>query len=224
MNVGKFIEAAAVTIMAALFSWNVRAEEPDPSLRFEVRLGATPPQCSMFSTTRLVHGWGWCGGDTGISEDYKISSAVGTYDGDVYATGAFTAEFSYVFRKWLTFSVGLGYNHYWKDQLSRLDDSRIGTAHAGAMYLMPLARFTYMAHKNVKLYSGAGLGFSMFKNYSADKFPECSFADVRREPVFRPMMQLVPFGVTFGNRFFGFAETGFGAVWIGVHGGVGYRF
>ena len=71
MNVRKFIEAAAVTIMAALFSWNVRAEEPDPSLRFEVRLGATPPQCSLLSTTRLVNGWGWCGGDTGIGEDYK---------------------------------------------------------------------------------------------------------------------------------------------------------
>ena len=92
----------------------------------------------------------------------------------------------------MPYSAGIGYNHFWKDIYDGYNDSRIGTAHAGAIYFMPLARFTYLSHRNVKLYSGLGIGTAYYTGYNLEDFPSCKFGDVADEAIFTPMLQTIP--------------------------------
>jgi len=39
-----------------------------------------------------------------------------------------------------------------------------------------------------------------------------------------PAYQLVPIGVTFGKRFYGFAEAGYGFQYQGGRAGIGWKF
>ena len=223
----KFIKVAAV-VMAATFSFigaYGQSRPADPSLKFEVRIGASVPEWSLIAKSRFCDGFGWGENlDAYGPNDGKMGSIIGKYSGAVYSTGAVTAEFSYILKKWITFSAGIGYNHFWKDIYDGYNDSRIGTAHAGAIYFMPLARFTYLSHRNVKLYSGLGIGTACYTGYNLEDFPSCKFGDVADEAIFTPMLQTIPFGVSFGNRFFGFSEIGMGSVWCGIRAGIGYRF
>lgn len=217
----RVVIACAASFAAALFSGvQTNAAEPDPSLKFEVRIGVSLPCCSPVSNSLMTDSYG-CIGSGSYSWDGKLSHMFADYDGAVYSTGTVSAEFSYIFRKWLTFSMGIGYDHYWKNIYDGLDDSLDGRADAGVLHLMPLARFTYLSHRNVKLYSGAGLGVSYYTNYNSGK---TLFGELGIYGVWYPMIQTIPVGVSFGNRFFGFAELGLGTVWCGLRAGVGCRF
>ena len=156
--------------MAATFSFigaYGQSRPADPSLKFEVRIGASVPDWSLIAKSRFCDGFGWGENlDAHGPNDGKMGSIIGKYSGAVYSTGAVTAEFSYILKKWITFSAGIGYNHFWKDIYDGYNDSRIGTAHAGAIYFMPLARFTYLSHRNVKLYSGLGIGTAYYTGYN----------------------------------------------------------
>lgn len=221
MNLRRIIAVAAIFVVAT-FCLRGQSKELDPSLKFEVRVGASVPKWSLFTNSRLIDGWGWCGDASW--EKWTIAGLIDNYAGPIYSTGALTAEFSYILKRWLTFSMGIGYNHYWKSLYSGIDDSYLGRANAAAITFMPLARFTYYARRNVKLYSGAGLGVAWYHNYSATKYPWCEFGDIRNEDLVNPMLQTIPIGITVGNKFFGFSELGFGSVWCGIRAGVGYRF
>ena len=70
----------------------------------------------MIAKSRFCDGFGWGENlDAYGPNDGKMGSIIGKYSGAVYSTGAVTAEFSYILKKWITFSAGIGYNHFWKD-------------------------------------------------------------------------------------------------------------
>lgn len=83
--------------------------------------------------------------------------------------------------------------------------------------LMPGVRFNYMNRPKCTLYGEAYAGAAY---YLLDK--NCRSENSMDRILFS--FQVTPIGVTFGSDLFGFFEAGAGSQWIGVQGGIGYRF
>jgi hypothetical protein len=75
---------------------------------------------------------------------------------------------------------------------------------------MPHARFYWANAKNVRFYSGIGIGLGLGQY---DKYFEVY-----------PAFQLSPIGFTVGRKIFAFGETSLGTAYFGGKFGVGYRF
>lgn len=191
--------------------------EPD-SYRFEFRFGWSG--YPLFADLMFI-GWGCCDDIGEYDNGGPIKNAVeGLYGGPMYCTGAVSAEFNWIMKKWLTLSGTFGYNHFWQDKYRNVSGQKAYTAHAGAIYIIPEARFTYLARKYVKLYSSVGLGAVMYHNKSHGQ----EFSDELSSFLALPCIQMVPIGISAGGKFFGFTEIGLGSLYSGIYAGVGFRF
>lgn len=74
------------------------------------------------------------------------------------------------------------------------------------IHTLEMAQFNVLNKDKVKIYASVGTGLALY-----------SF-------LILPTVQLVPFGITFGKKMFGFCELGIGTEYMGLHGGIGYRF
>jgi hypothetical protein len=75
---------------------------------------------------------------------------------------------------------------------------------------MPTARFKYVSRDAFSMYGSAGLGVMVGLS--------------EKEVYCYPTFQLVPLGLTFGRKVYGFAEFGLGTLYIGANIGAGFRF
>ncbi|MCQ2142971.1 MAG: hypothetical protein MJY56_02770 [Bacteroidales bacterium] len=109
---------------------------------------------------------------------------------------------------WLSIPVitafDIGYRPY-HDPAARMEK----TEYSADLQVLAGARFTYFRRKYFGIYSAIALGLQFAR------LPDCEVY-----PAFQP----VPFGMTFGSRFFGFAEIGLGTMYTGGMAGIGYRF
>lgn len=180
-----------------------KGKKPDFPFKYEFRLG-------------------WCGfpalddlnfsgyNDYQIHYDTPISDVFSDYDGPVYMTGNIMAEMNFHMKRWFTLSVGLAADGMWKSFYDVHTEEKTGTSRGCSFTILPQARFNWLNRDLVRMYSSVGLGLTAG-----------SFDDV--SGVYRAT-QLVPVGITVGRRFFGFAEIGYGTLFIGGMFGVGYRF
>ena len=106
--------------------------------------------------------------------------------------------------------MGFAGNAIWKDVYSCQTDKKLGRENGWTATVMPQARFSWVRKEIVKLYSSVGVGVR------AGEF------DGRDDALIAA--QLVPIGINVGGRVFGFAELGFGTLYVGGMFGVGYRF
>lgn len=115
---------------------------------------------------------------------------------------SFTYE--YYFKKWFSLQKSLALCGEWeRAKAPGTDDwfTDIGLN----LVSTTMARFTYINRPKLRLYSGISLGIIVFS---------CLL----------PTAELVPIGVSFGTKFFGFAEVGVGTDYNGCNFGIGYRF
>lgn len=197
-------------VAAGLLAYAGDIEEnttPKP-LKYEVRIGVsgypvtsllTTPQVSFF---KII--------DPFLSDD-KVSDMYKESLGDLVSTGNISAEFDFIFKRWLTFSFGVYGEGLSRATYDGMSGARLGVARGCTVTILPMARFTYLSRDWVKLYSGAGVGM-VFSGMQGGAF-HCI-----------PTFQTVPFGVSFGHRVFGFAEMGLGLTYCGMNAGIGYRF
>ena len=166
---------------------------------------------------------GWCGYPTADDNDFvgvnnhgfysydsSISDIFSDYDGPTYMTGNIVGEMNFHFKKWFTLSVEVAANRIWKHTYYSQTDEPKSRVRGYTATLMPQARFNWIRKDIVKVYSSVGLGVR------AGKFDDRDDALIAA--------QLVPIGINVGGRVFGFAELGFGTLYVGGMFGIGYRF
>ena len=140
----------------------------------------------------------------------SLNNMYGTYQGPEYMTGLISGEFSIHFRRWFTLAVEAGFNGMWGRVYDKSDGSFVRNTSGISFTLMPHARFYWANAKNVRFYSGIGLGLGLGQY---DKYSEVY-----------PAFQFSPIGFTAGRKIFAFGETSLGTAYFGGKFGIGYRF
>ena len=164
---------------------------------------------------------GWCGypsidamnftgyGNLGHYEYTPVQDIFMSDFGKTYMTGNIVAEIDFHIRKWFTFAVSAAVNPIWKPA------TEVSQREAGyVLTLMPHARFYWVNREMVRMYSSLGVGVTAGQMKGTYDTISESYLSA----------QLVPIGITVGRKSFGFAEVGYGSVYIGGMIGVGYRF
>ncbi len=148
----------------------------------------------------------------------SLANIYGNYTGKSVTTGLISADFNIHFKWWFALGTQLNTAVIKNAEMSAITGEKVDSFHDYTISALVYARFTYLNRKYVKLYSsvGAGLGYT----YSGA--PEKG-SDSPMDLTF-PRGQLVPIGITAGDRVYGMAELGFGTEYTGFRVGIGYRF
>ncbi|MDE6569927.1 MAG: hypothetical protein K2K43_04825 [Alistipes sp.] len=138
-----------------------------------------------------------------------------THRGPVYTSGVWSLAYDYRFRKW--FDLGLAFSYYgeYSTSYNNSDFSFAARNRSHAITVMPVARFTWLNRRWVRMYSSLGLGATFAfgeLDHNTDYFRETSAA-----------LQFTPIGISVGRSLFGFAEIGLGAQGT-LMLGIGYQF
>ena len=131
------------------------------------------------------------------------------YEGPRYMLGHVTAEYSYNCSRRFTFAAVAYMAGMWNDVYDYKGNRR-GRESSVSVHILPTARFKYLDRPACTLYGSVGIGAWM--SYDDNEF------------MAKPSVQVVPLGITFGRKLYGFAESGFGMAYVGWSIGVGYRF
>lgn len=123
-----------------------------------------------------------------------------------YTAGNIGAEFTWNAKKWFGLAGGLYLTPFWADVVNAYTGQRSGIQTSLSVSALVTARFNYFNKPMVRIYSSIGLGLLVDNSGLA------------------PHLQVVPIGVTFGKRVYGFAEVGLGSLYMGGNIGVGYKF
>lgn len=138
-----------------------------------------------------------------------------THRGPVRTGGVWTLSYDYRFKKWFDLGLALSYYGEYSNSYSNFDSSLASRNRAHAITVMPVARFTWLNRKWVRMYSSFGLGATFgfgHLDYDSYYFEETTFA-----------LQFTPVGISVGRSLFGFAEIGVGAQGV-LMMGMGYKF
>lgn len=190
------------------------AGHKEKSFEYEVRIGVASYQGALFGRHDRYQ-------DNSYNNS-SISDIYADYYGKEYSTGAFTAEFAFIVKKWLTVSMNLAYNQQWRYLFSNkgTTQTKIGIDKFYHLGLIPEARFTYLNRPNIRLYSGVGLGIG----YELKKGNNNGNVIFSGDTELSPVVSVIPFGLSFGRTIFGFAELQVGTFMSGTRVGIGYRF
>lgn len=173
----------------------------------EVRLavGAYPLMPNMD-----IGGWG-CTKYYDIDPSFRRQ----THRGRVLTSGVWTLAYAYRFTRWFDLGLSLGHYGEYSSSYSNEDGSLVGRNRIHAISVMPVARFTWLNRRLVRMYSSVGCGAVIGwgrRNHDFSAIDERALA-----------LQFTPVGIAVGRSLFGFAEAG-----LGTQGsltvGIGYRF
>ena len=160
-----------------------------------------------FLETLAFSDWGYFD-DIMPDDRTDVDNLYKDYSGSRKMVGLISAEYSYNFRKHLTFSVGAYASAVWESTYNYLDE-RLGTNVGFNLNIMPTIRWKYLVRDKFSMYGDFGFGVSVgyFKEWNL-----------------WPTFHFVPLGLTFGDKVYGFVEYGAGLLYIGGAAGIGYRF
>ena len=202
-----------LTLQAEAQNWReLRRQEFQENFphKYEVRLGWSGyPILEANNFPNSGGGWGYKV-DILPYRNNTLSSMYGTYQGAEYMTGLISGEFSIHFRRWFTLAVEAGFNGMWGKVYDKFDGSFVRRTSGVSFTVLPHARFYWANTKNVRFYSGIGLGIGLGQY---DGYFEAY-----------PAFQLSPIGFAAGRKIFAFAEASLGTAYFGGKFGVGYRF
>ncbi len=122
------------------------------------------------------------------------------------ATGDLSLDIAYKVNRWMSAGVDVSWQGY---SSSKGGEMKAHTLHV--VSVMPQLTMNYLTRENVTLYGKAEAGAAI---YTFD----CTGTELQFA------FQIAPIGVTFGHRFYGFAELSAGLLYQGGKVGVGYRF
>ena len=132
--------------------------------------------------------------------------------GATYTAGLWSLSYGYRFNKWFDLSVAVSYYGEYSAVYSNLDNSKIHPDNMHAISILPVARFTWLNRKWVRMYSSLALGAHIEVEQGTRTYTEGYVGG-----------QLTPIGITVGRSLFGFAEIGLGTQGLATIG-LGYRF
>ena len=132
------------------------------------------------------------------------------YHKDIKSTGNFNLAADYTFNEWITVSLYASYAGFSRDMYSGVSGKRRSTEKGFAICAVPHFRFTYYGTELLRAYGTLGVGYIYYNG-----FPSSNAAVA---------IQFNPAGIEFGRKFFGYAEIGFGTIYMGINAGIGYRF
>lgn len=140
----------------------------------------------------------------------SLASYYGSKFGTVYTCGVINVGVDVRLLKWLAVSADVNCTPVWCDVKDR-EGEKIGREAGASLTLLPAAKFYYLRRPVISLYGSAGVGLGAVINSPERKMCfECQF---------------VPFGFELGrNKWFWYAEIGFGSAYCGGRTGIGYRF
>ena len=141
--------------------------------------------------------------------DVDIDHAYESYGGPRRMLGLLSAEYSINRSKRFTFAVG-GYVNYIWNRVNDCAGRRTGTEIGLSLHVIPTARYKYVSKPAFSAYGSIGLGARV----------GCQDGEFFALPTF----QIIPIGITFGRKVYGFAEYGAGFTYLGGSVGIGYRF
>ena len=178
-------------------------KNPDVPFRHEWRFGVAG---FPFMESLMFSSWGY---DFDLPPADDLDNIYSDYPGATRALGLLSAEYSINYRKHFTFSIGGYFTGLWYSTYD-YKDVRKGTDVGFNLSILPTARFKYINREFFSMYGSVAAGVAV------------GYFD--KELYAFPTFQLVPLGVTAGRKVYGFAEVGFGLLYIGGNVGVGYRF
>lgn len=203
------IIASALLVM----SLNAMAEDSNP-VKFDLRIGiggAPVAGASYFSGSN--------------SYSNTLESIYGAYRGPVKTTGVFSADMGILFKKWLAMDICLGVCPFWAENFDGRTDALVGKENGVAVYLMPKIRFTFLNREYVRLYANIGIGMGKYFGFKELQYSySSSYGRKYVDNSFKLEAQVVPLGIEFGRRLFGFCEFGVGTMYMGATAGIGYKF
>lgn len=127
-------------------------------------------------------------------------------DKDGIALGDISIDAERKLNRWLAVGLDLSW-----DRMTSRSSSPSKDHVMDVVALMPCATANYLTRENFTLYGKLEAGASLL-------LTDCNSPDV----LFA--VQAAPIGVTFGHKFYGFAEASAGTLYIGGKFGVGFRF
>ncbi len=192
----KTIHKTLLALVGLLAFWSVGAAQENLQFKkHEISVGVAP-----------IPFWGlFTGNDYSISDDI-LEEIYGKRDGETRFIPLFSVAYNHYYQKWFSLNTRVSlmnqYNYVYSGADSHVDHLEVYPG----LNIMAMAQFTYLNKENVRLYSAAGLGLTLFSG------------------TIIPAGQFTFFGVSLGKKVFGFAEIGSGTEYLLVHGGLGYRF
>lgn len=162
--------------------------------------------------------------NSGYISTGTLASIFRPYNAEVKMTGAFSAEFGFrTGRRW-SISLMASCNHVSGSTLRQVTGSgdsysaafKTSNVNGNSIAVIPRWRYDYIIKPGFRMYSSFGMGFGLYLNYHSE--------DVDYDTPLQGEVQLVPLGISFGRKWFGLVETGFGSQYVGGRIGFGYRF
>lgn len=208
----KKIIAITIILLCSLVAF-AETQENRKENPHEIRIGIADCFYSWFSYNDFFYG---TIGSADLSKGY-VDISGGNYD--YLYTGFLFAEYQYRVNKWFGIGAnltifGTGNTEYYHEKCQIEDYYTEKRNHGAVIYLMPVARFTYLNKKNISLYSSLGFapGIDIYEN-------KCNFTWA---------VDFTYFGMSIGKgHWFGDIELG-GAIPLFftkmIRVGVGYRF
>lgn len=183
------------TVMLLAFRTVSSAQETRPFKVHEFSVGVAP-----------IPFWASVIGCEDFGGNGILEGIYGERRGDIRKVPLVSVSYNHYHKKWFSFNTRISYVGQYQYIYSGADSHLDHLEVYPGLNLMEMARFTFLNKEKVRLYSAAGLGLTAFRG------------------VLIPAIQFTFFGVSFGKKVFGFVETGGGTEYLGVHGGLGYRF
>lgn len=143
-------------------------------------------------------------------DNMDIDYVYSDYKGDRRMLGLLSAEYSINRSKKFTFAIGGYMTGVW-NKVYDYSGRKKGTDMNISLHIIPTARFKYVNKPAFSAYGSIGVGAMIGLDEDGTFF---GF----------PTFQLIPIGITFGRKVYGFAEYGMGFTYIGGSVGIGYRF
>ena len=149
---------------------------------------------------------------TGGNTNYRSRG----YEGNkVNTTGVIGVEVLVNLKRWLALGIQFADTPFWANTLATNN-----TVKANTFSVLPVVRFTYLNADFFRMYSGLGLGLSMFTGFDNERAAYAGIGGAQLQVAF----QAVPVGFQFGRDLYGFAEVSLGTINLGMRAGIGYRF
>lgn len=173
-----------------------------PAYKHEWRFGLS----GIPAIDALMHGRYHDHGPTLVNIDHVYED----YGGARRMLGLISAEYSMSRSRRFTFAVGGYLNSVW-NCVNDYAGRRTGTELGLSLHVIPTARYKYVDKPAFSAYGSIGLGAIVGVYEDGELFG-------------LPTFQIVPIGITFGRKVYGFAEYGAGFTYLGGSVGIGYRF
>lgn len=209
----------AAVLAALLLSSGPASAQEYGKVDLEIGYGGYPALEKFCFSTPLMAKIDMAAPREGLASIYGISR------GNMFSTGTLTFTADLPVREWFSVPFTIAGNICWQKSYDPCDD--VGTTGVmGTVQILPGVKFKYMNRPRVNFYSSLALGVGLAVDSSLQQVSSDGstvLMECLHYVELVPAFQVVPFGVRFGSKVYGFAEFGAGTLYLGGRIGLGFR-